>query len=187
MVRKSAGLSAVAAIVVAASGCGGDSGKTEIKSPATAAPSANAQRLDEDALLAVHDEFVVCAQKEDALGLIAHYGDGHAVTDSEGAGGGEYDDNLSAPKAIARLIGGEKAQYVGMRANRRDKGRTPNLDILIFPSESEASAEAASLGQEAGAPADQQGLFVTVPLDAKTRVPKATAGPLAACREQAVP
>jgi hypothetical protein len=120
--------------------------------------------------------------------VIVHYRDGQATSDTEGVGGGVYEEKLSAPRAIGSLLDAGKAAYVGVRSNAREGTKTPDLDILIFPSESEAAAQAASLSDEAGAPADHQTLFVTVPVSKKNaEAPADSAKALAGCREQALP
>jgi hypothetical protein len=153
-------------VVLLATGCGnGD--KAERPSPTRTASQA-AGGLSGDALLAVHDEFVTCVQDQDSLGIAAHYSGGRAVSDREGVGGAEYDDQLSAPKTLARLTKTGKAQYVGLRADRTNRPGTPDLDVLIFASKSDAAAQKGALAQEAGVSADQEGLFVSVPLHAAT-------------------
>jgi hypothetical protein len=42
-----------------------------------------AGRLDEIALLAVHDNLVTCAQQHDELGLVAHVSGEQVISDSE--------------------------------------------------------------------------------------------------------
>ena len=71
----------------------------------------------------VHDELVTCAQKDDSLGLIAHLSGEQAISDTEGAGGGEYDDTLAAPKATTGLVKTGAVQYVGLRADTRHRTR----------------------------------------------------------------
>ena len=149
-------------------GCGGgdDGGKA---ATATATPAAAAGApLDEDALLLAHDEFVTCAQKDDALGLIAHLSGAKAVSDTEGIGGGEYDDSLAAPKTTVGLVKTGAVQYVGLRADTRHRRGTSDVDVLIFRSEDEAQKAAQALAQESEGKAEQAGLFVNVTLrDAK--------------------
>ena len=94
------------------------------------------------------------------LGLIAHLSGAKAVSDNEGAGGGEYDD-LAAPKTTTGLAKTGAAQFVGLRADTRHRRGTSDVDVLIFRSEGEAEKGAQALGQEAGGEAEQSGLFVT--------------------------
>ena len=100
---------------------------------------------------------------EDALGLVAHLSGDKAVSDSEGAGGGVYDDTLAAPKATVSLTGAGGVQFVGLRADTRNHRGTSDVDVLIFRSEEEAAKGAETLGEEASGAA-QSGLFVNVPL-----------------------
>ncbi len=174
----------IAAVLLAtlllAAGCGGgDDGDATpaAKSTATAA----AGKLDEDALLAVHDNLVTCAQQHDELGLVAHLSGDQAISDTEGSGGGEYDDHLAAPKATVALTGAG-AQFVGLRADTRHETGASDVDVLIFPSEEEAATGREQLAQEAGGKAEQAGVFVNVTLrEAKG----AEADVLASCEEEA--
>jgi hypothetical protein len=172
-------------VVLLATGCG-DGDKAERPSPTPPPSHAAGSGLSEDALLAVHDEFVTCVQDQDSLGIAAHYSGGRAVSDQEGLGGTEYDDRLSAPKTLARLTKAGKVQYVGLRADRTNRPGTPDLDVFIFVSESEAAAQKGALAQEAGASADQQGLFVSVPLHAaKAKFREASSKALTECEARA--
>ena len=170
------------ATLLLAAGCGGgDDGDATpaAKSTATAA----AGKLDEDALLAVHDNLVTCAQQHDELGLVAHLSGDQAISDTEGSGGGEYDDHLAAPKATVALTGAG-AQFVGLRADTRHNTGTSDVDVLIFPSEEEAATGREQLAQEAGSKAEQSGMFVNVTL----REAKGTeADVLSSCEEEASP
>ena len=170
---------ALAAVAVLA-GCGGD----DSGSPAaTATATATAAALGEDALLTVHDNLVTCAQQHDDLGLVAHLSGEQAVSDSEGVGGGEYDDHLAAPKATVALTG-TGAQFVGLRADTRHKRGTSDVDVLIFPSEAAAAKGRDQLAEETGGEAKQAGLFVNVTLrEAKGSAPDALAG----CEQHARP
>jgi len=174
----------VVALVSAAAGCGGDGDDGSDAPPAshaTAAPAA--ERLDEDALLTVHDNLVTCAQQHDELGLVAHLSGDRAISDSEGAGGGEYDDHLAAPKATVALTGAG-AQFVGLRADTRHRRGTSDVDVLIFRSEDDAAAAREQLAQEAHDSADQVGSFVNVTL---RRAKSAEADALASCEDEALP
>ena len=175
----------LAALSLAACGGGDDQGGSASSPTPGAPPGESSGKLGEDALLAVNDEFVTCVQQEDVLGLVVHYRDGKAVSSTEGIGGAEYNDKLSAPKTIGTLVDAGKAQYVGLRANTREGSEAADLDILIFPSESEAAAEAGQLAKEAESEPDQKGLFVTVPVGAKPGRKAASA--LAACIDGALP
>jgi len=153
----------IAVLALAGAGCGG-SDAPKPTAPTPASTSSAGGRLSDDALLAVHDEFVTCVQQADSLGLAAHFSGGRAVSDSEGAGGGEYDDRVSAPKAIARLTKRGEAQYVGLRADTRNRSGTSDFDVLIFRSEEDAAARGTLLENEAGIRPDLNKLFVNVEL-----------------------
>ncbi len=155
----------VATVLVGSlSGCGGDGdGGGSAKATATASAAAGVA-LDEDAQFVVHDELVTCAQKDDSLGLIAHLSGGRAISDTEGVGGGEYDDTLAAPKATTALVKTGAVQYVGLRADSRHRTGTSDVDVLIFRSDDEAQKGAQVLAQESGGKAEQSGLFVNATL-----------------------
>jgi hypothetical protein len=166
--------------LLAGCGGGGDGADQAAKKTATATAAAE---LDEDALLTVHDNLVTCAQQEDSLGLVAHLSGNQAISDSEGVGGGEYDDHLAAPKATVALTGAG-AQFVGLRADTRHRRGTSDVDVLIFPSEQEAADAREQLAQESGGDAQQDGVFVNVTLrEAKA----AEADTLARCEADAKP
>jgi len=169
--------------LVGGCGGGGDAGSdTGSRATATGTAAAGAS-LDEDALLTVHDNLVTCAQQNDDLGLIAHLSGNQAISDSEGVGGGEYDDHLAAPKATVALTGGG-AEFVGLRADTRHRNGTSDVDVLILPSEEDATDAREQLAQEAGGKAEQAGVFVNVTLrEAKG----AAADTLAACESDALP
>ena len=145
-------------------GCGGgdDGGDAAARSTATATAAAGAG-LDEDGLLTVHDNLVTCAQQHDDLGLVAHLSGNQAISDSEGVGGGEYDDHLAAPKATVALTGAG-AQFVGLRADTRHRKGTSDVDVLILPTDEDAAEARRQLAQEAGGKAEQAGVFVNVTL-----------------------
>ena len=176
------GLVPALATIAILAGCGGgdDDATPAASKTATAAAAAT---LDEDALLTVHDNLVTCAQQHDDLGLVAHLSGEQAVSDNEGAGGGEYDDQLAAPKATVALTG-SGAQFVGLRADTRHKQGTSDVDVLIFPSEEAAAKAAEQLAEESGGKAEQAGLFVNVTL----REAKGSASDtLASCEQQSRP
>ena len=110
---------------------------------------------------AAKDAFVTCAQQHDELGLIVGFRDDRAVSDTRGgAGGGEFDTRLSAPRAIAAILE-DGGQYVGLR-----EGEGPDLDIL-FLSETEAGEDEPSpssmIDEEAGETAVVGAVFGTTP------------------------
>lgn len=172
-------------VVLLASGCG-DGGKAERPSPTPSASPAAGSRLSKDGLLAVHDEFVTCVQDQDSLGIVAHSSGGRAVSDQEGVGGAEYDDQLSAPKTLARLAKAGKVEYVGLRADRINRPGTPDLDVFIFGSASDAAAQMKALAHEAGASAIQNGLFVTVPLHVAQKMREGSNKALDVCEARAL-
>ena len=161
-------------------GCGGGGDGADQTKKKTATATAAAQ-LGEDALLAVHDNLVTCAQQHDELGLVAHLSGDQAISDTEGSGGGEYDDHLAAPKATVALTGAG-AQFVALRADTRHNTGTSDVDVLIFPSEDGAASGREQIAQEAGGKAEQSGVFVNVTLREATG---ATADTLASCEEEA--
>ena len=164
-------------------GCGGGGDGADQTKKTTATATAAAAQLDEDALLSVHDNLVTCAQQEDSLGLVAHLSGNQAISDTEGVGGGEYDDHLAAPKATVALTGAG-AQFVGLRADTRHRRGTSDVDVLIFRSEQEAADAREQLAQESGGDAQQDGVFVNVTLrEAKA----AAADMLARCEADANP
>lgn len=174
-------LAALSALVlIAMTGCGGDD---DTKKPAAKAKATvAADRFDEDALLTVHDNLVTCAQQHDDLGLIAHLSGNQAISDTEGAGGGEYDDHLAAPKATTELTGAG-AEYVGLRADTRHRRGTSDIDVLIFAAEPDAAKAREQLAEEAGGAVEQAGHFVNVTL----REAKGAKDALAECEQGATP
>jgi hypothetical protein len=166
-------------------GCG-DGDEARSSSPTPVVSQAAGGGLSEDALLAVHDEFVTCVQNHDALGIAVHYSGGQAVSDREGVGGSKYDDHLSAPKSLARLTKGGKVQYVGLRADRTNRPGTPDLDVLIFASESDAAAQSQAVADEARGSAEHEGLFVSVPLhEPYSKIPGPSRKALTECEDRA--
>jgi hypothetical protein len=140
---------------LAIGGCGGGDDKNSAASTPTAGAQKEGGRLDEDALLGVHDALVTCAQGEKALGLVTHLSGNRSISDKEGVGGSSYNDHLAAPKATVALTK-TGAQYVGLRMGRG------GVDILIFPTEKEADAGIKALGTEAGTQAAQSDVFVNL-------------------------
>jgi hypothetical protein len=171
-----------AVVLIAMPGCGGgdDDAKQRPAAKATASPAAD--RFDEDALLTVHDNLVTCAQQHDELGLVAHLSGNQAISDTEGAGGGEYDDHHAAPEATTELTGAG-AEYVGLRADTRHRRGTSDIDVLIFAAEPDAAKARERLAEEAGGAAEQAGPFVNVTL----RAAKGARDALAQCEQGATP
>jgi hypothetical protein len=183
---------AIAAALMLA-GCGDDdSAKTTAQTSTAAeatATAATGAELDEDALFLVHDALSECLRKAD-VGLLVQFREGGTVTiTNESSRPPKYDDSLGAPEATEKLIG-EGAQYVGLRDDAREKGRAPDWDVLIFPTEDEAAAAYPALSEEVGDPAGaiQSGRFVTVVLpdaDANGDDPDADEATLSGCEKQA--
>jgi hypothetical protein len=183
----------LASLLLAA--CGDDDKPSTTTSAATAtaastATSAAAGELDEDALFAVHDALAECLRKAEGTGVLVQFREGGTVTISnESSNPPEYDDSLGAPEATEKLIG-EGAQFVGLRDDKKEDGRTPDWDILIFASEDAAVAAYPELSEEVGDPAGavQSGRFVTVVLpdaEANGDDPEASEATLKTCVEEA--
>ena len=117
--------------------------------------------LDQDGLDTVHDVLYGCLRKADG-GVLARYLNGQAsVADSFNKV--TYDDRLAAPAAEREILDAGDAQFIGVRANRRDRadrGRA-DVDVLIFRSADRAEEALAALQAEA-ASAAQDGIFVRV-------------------------
>jgi hypothetical protein len=146
-----------AALLIAASlalaGCGGDD------DPKAPLPGVGAE-LDQDGLDTVHDTLYECLRQAGG-GVLARYLNGHAsVSDSYNRV--DYDDGLAAPKAEKEILDAGEAQYIGVRANRRDpadRGRG-DVDVLIFRSADRAQESLSQI--QAEAPAEQDGIYVRV-------------------------
>jgi hypothetical protein len=150
------------AACLAAAGCGGDDGD-ESSTPAPGAPPRPGvgATLDQDGLDTVHDNLYECLRKAGG-GVLARYVNGQASV-ADTFGNAEYDDRLAAPDAESKLLDAGDAQFIGVRADRRDpadRGR-PNVDVLIFPSADRAEEALPALQAEAGS-AERVGLFVRV-------------------------
>jgi hypothetical protein len=143
----------IAASLVLA-GCGGDDDSGQAPLPGVGA------ELDQEGLDTVHDTLYECLRRAGA-GVLARYLDGHAsVADSYSRV--DYDDRLAAPKAEKQILDADEAQYIGVRANRRepaDRGRG-EVDVLIFRSSDRAREALPEI--QAEAPAEQDGIYVRV-------------------------
>ena len=167
-----------AVLLIAASlalvGCGGDDDPGPEPRPGVGA------ELDQDGLDSVHDTLYECLRRASG-GVLARYLNGHAsVSDSYSRV--DYDDVLAAPKAEKELLDAGEAQYIGVRANRReraDRGRA-DVDVLIFRSVDRAQESLPEI--QAEAPAEQDGLFVRV-----TRRPGTGGRTLKRCFNEARP
>jgi hypothetical protein len=180
---------ATLALVLLLAGCGGGDDDGAASSPTATATQAAAGggALDEDALLAVHDELYECLRKAD-FGVLASYSHGEASV-AESVDQPEYDRGLAAAKEESRLLDGGDASYIGIRANtRRARERgSPDWDLLIFPSEDAATQALPALEEEAGA-AEADGVFVRVEKKAgRGATAKRAETALTDCEQQAQP
>jgi hypothetical protein len=147
---------------LAFAGCGGD-GDLESTTPAPGSaprPGVGAE-LDENGLDTVHDTLYECLRKAGGA-VLARYVNGQAsVADTFSKA--DYDDRLAAPKAERKLIGAGEAQFIGVRADRRDAAgrRRADVDVLIFRSADRAEEALPAVQAEAPA-AEQDGLYVRV-------------------------
>ncbi len=137
------------------SGCGGDE--------ATVSPRPGVgTSLDGDNLAVVHDELYACLQGELPDALLANYLGGQASITSA-YGRSSFDERLAAPETESALLEAGRAEFIGVRADRRD-GRSrgmPEWDILILPTAADAEQAAAEIATERGS-TTQQGIFVRV-------------------------
>ena len=145
------------ALALALAGCGsGDGGADGSPRPGVAAS------LDADNLAMVHDELYTCLRTELPGALLASYLGGQAsISDSYSRA--SFDARLAAPEAEASLLDAGRAEYIGVRANRRGGvGRgQPEWDVLILPTAVDAERAAAAVAEEQGR-ADQDGIFVRI-------------------------
>jgi hypothetical protein len=141
------------AVCFAIGACGGDSSPQP--RPGVAA------ELDQDGLDRVHDTLYECLRRAGG-GVLARYLNGQAsVADSFSKA--SYDDELAAPEAERKLLDAGEAQFIGVRANRRDpadRGRA-DVDVLIFRSADRATETLPAIKAEA-AGAEQDGIFVRI-------------------------
>jgi hypothetical protein len=144
------------AVALALGGCGSGSGTDDEPRPGVAAS------LDADNLAMVHDELYSCLRTELPDALLASYLGGQASI-SDSFNRASFDARLAAPKAEAELLDAGRAEYIGVRANRRGgKGAgLPEWDVLILPTAGDAERASAAIASEKGI-ADQDGIFVRV-------------------------
>ena len=143
------------ALALALAGCGGGDSNGGPR-PGVAAS------LDADNLARVHDELYTCLRTELPGALLASYLGGQAsISDSYNRA--SFDARLAAPEAEAELLDAGRAEYIGVRANRRGgRGRDqPEWDVLILPTSADAEQATAAVAQERGS-ADQDGIFVRI-------------------------
>jgi hypothetical protein len=118
--------------------------------------------LDTDNLAVVHDELYACLRAELPDVLLSSYLGGRAsITNAYGRS--SFDDRLAAPGSESRLLESGRAEFIGVRANRRLRGwaAQPEWDLLILPARADAEQAAAEIADEHGS-ADQDGIFVRV-------------------------
>ena len=144
------------AVALALGGCGSGGGTGDEPLPGVAAS------LDADNLAMVHDELYSCLRTELPSVLLASYLGGQASI-SDSFSRASFDARLAAPKAEAKLLDAARAEYIGVRANRRG-GRgagLPEWDVLILPTAGDAERAATDVAAESST-ADQDGIFVVV-------------------------
>ena len=100
------------AVALALGGCGSGGGTGDEPLPGVAAS------LDADNLAMVHDELYSCLRTELPSALLASYLGGQASI-SDSFSRASFDARLAAPKAEAELLDAARAEYIGVRANRR--------------------------------------------------------------------
>ena len=174
-----------AAAVLALAACGDDDGENSndpAPSPA-ATTAATGSTLDESALTKVRDALSECLAAAE-VGVVVDYADGEASADSA-----KVETGLAAPEATKAAVA-DGAQYVGLRDDQDKEGLTPNLDILVHPSEKAAKAASVPLSDEVGDPAGatQSGRYVTVlrrEADAGGDDPERADAKVAECQQQA--
>ena len=94
--------------------------------------------------------------------LLANYLGGQASITSD-YGRASFDERLAAPAAESRLLEAGRAEFIGVRANRR-RGRwrdVPEWDVLILPTAADAEQATAEIAGEGGRAA-QDRIFVRV-------------------------
>ena len=147
---------------IALAGCGGeDSGGSGTPAPGSPPRPGVGAELDEAALETVHDTLYECLRKAGG-GVLARYVNGQAsVADTFSKV--SYDDELAAPDAERKLIEAGDVQFIGVRANRRDRADRglADVDVLIFRSPDRAQEALPSLSPEA-ANAEQDGIYVRI-------------------------
>ena len=142
-------------LALLAAGCG-DDGSGDAPRPGVGTS------LDPDNLAVVHDELYACLRKELPDVLLANYLGGQASI-TNGYGRSSFDERLAAPEAERRLLDSGRAEFIGVRANRRiDGGRgMPEWDVLILPAAADAEQAAAEIAGENDTAAEH-GIFVRV-------------------------
>jgi hypothetical protein len=152
-VRRS--LLVLVVLALLAAGCGTD-GSGESPRPGVGTS------LDADNLAVVHDELYACLRAEMPDVLLANYLGGQAsITNTYGRS--SFDERLAAPASEKRLLDSGRAEFIGVRANRRSGGGAgmPEWDVLILPAAADAEQAAAQIAGE-NPTAAQHGIFVRV-------------------------
>lgn len=149
------------AACLAAAGCGGEDTASSTPAPGSPPRPGVGAMLDEDGLATVHDALYECLRRAGGGVLASYLGGQASVADS--FNDVAFDDGLAAPDAERKLLDAGDAQFIGVRANRRDpseRGRG-DVDVLIFPSADRAEEALPALQQEARA-AIRDGIYVRV-------------------------
>jgi len=118
--------------------------------------------LDSDNLAVVHDELYACLRNELPDVLLANYLGGQASI-TYTLGRSSFDERLAAPASEKRLLDSGRAEFIGVRANRRT-GRwrdQPEWDVLLLPTAADAEQATAEIAGEDRS-ASQHGIFVRV-------------------------
>jgi hypothetical protein len=142
-------------LVLLVCGCGGE-GSDSAPRPGVGTS------LDSDNLAMVHDELYACLRDELPDVLLANYFGGQAaITNTYGRS--SFDERLAAPASEKRLLDSGRAEFIGVRANRRADGwrGQPEWDVLILPTTADAERAATELAAESDE-AGQNGIFVRV-------------------------
>ena len=151
----------IAACLLACGCAGGSDSSSSTPAPRASPLPGVGATLDQDGLDTVHDLLYVCLRKAGG-GVLARYINGQAsVADTFNKV--SYDDRLAAPAAERKILDAGDAQFIGVRANRRDpadRGRA-DVDVLIFRSADRAEEALPALKAEA-ASAAQDGIYVRV-------------------------
>jgi hypothetical protein len=142
-----------AALMIGGCGSGDDDGGPRPGVSAT---------LDADNLALVHDELYACLRKQLPGALLASYLGGQASI-SDSFSRASFDSRLAAPEAESAVLDGGRAEYIGVRANRRTgAGRgLPEWDVLMLPSAADAERATSAVAGER-VRAEQDGIFVRV-------------------------
>jgi len=142
-------------VVLLVAGCG-DDGSDSAPRPGVGTS------LDPDNLAVVHDELYACLREELPDVLLSNYLGGQAsITNTYGRS--SFDERLAAPASEKRLLDAGRAEFIGVRANRRTDRRRdqPEWDVLMLPTTADAEQATAEIAGE-NRSAAQHGIFVRV-------------------------